>query len=272
VPDNPKFIGVTDDQGEWTFPDTTEPGWEGGMTVNNPWSWQQGGLVYNAPDAVGRNAPLVVELQFDDLVEYHFIEVDECNLAMAEGQIDEHTIVLTTYDSRRDNTLPAISFNGAPTHVYLTEGEFFQATISAGDVDGDALTLSATPLYNSTFDPATGRFTFQPDSLQVNRYNDHTEGMYVDFKADDGQFASTERMWFYVSDVDGFAFVNEPSDCLGDLDGDGQVTLSDLVILLSNYGMTTGVASDDGDLDDDGDVDLADLAALLPRYGAVCLQ
>ena len=53
----------------------------------------------------------------------------------------------------------------------------------------------------------------------------------------------------------------------GDLDGDGDVDLSDLSQLLANYGITNGASYEDGDLDGDGDVDLADLAALLANYG-----
>ncbi|MFQ5805441.1 MAG: S8 family serine peptidase [Phycisphaerae bacterium] len=58
--------------------------------------------------------------------------------------------------------------------------------------------------------------------------------------------------------------------CAGDLDGDGDVDLSDLAQLLTNYGMTSGATYEDGDLDGDGDVDLTDLAALLSVYGATC--
>ena len=51
------------------------------------------------------------------------------------------------------------------------------------------------------------------------------------------------------------------------LDGDGDVDLSDLAQLLSDYGITGGGAYQQGDLDGDGDVDLSDLAALLANYG-----
>ena len=57
--------------------------------------------------------------------------------------------------------------------------------------------------------------------------------------------------------------------CLGDLNGDGQIGLSDLATLLAHYGKT-GMTYDDGDLDGDGDVDLSDLATLLAVYGTTC--
>ncbi|MBU0618060.1 MAG: hypothetical protein KKI02_10110 [Planctomycetes bacterium] len=58
--------------------------------------------------------------------------------------------------------------------------------------------------------------------------------------------------------------------CFADLDGDGEVGLSDLAQLLSNYGTPSGAVYEDGDLDGDGDVDLADLAGLLAVYGTTC--
>ena len=55
--------------------------------------------------------------------------------------------------------------------------------------------------------------------------------------------------------------------CDGDLNGDGQIGLSDLAQLLAHYGTAGGATYQDGDLDGDGDVDLSDLAALLAVYG-----
>jgi hypothetical protein len=58
--------------------------------------------------------------------------------------------------------------------------------------------------------------------------------------------------------------------CLGDIDGNGVVNLSDLTVLLSNFGTPTGAGLEDGDLQGDGDVDLSDLTLLLSVYGATC--
>ncbi len=58
--------------------------------------------------------------------------------------------------------------------------------------------------------------------------------------------------------------------CPADLDGDGGVGLSDLSILLGNFGTTSGAQPSDGDLDGDGDVDLTDLSALLGAFGTAC--
>lgn len=64
------------------------------------------------------------------------------------------------------------------------------------------------------------------------------------------------------------------TDCIGDLDCDNDVDLSDLAQLLSNYGTTSGATYADGDVHPppcgDGDVDLADLAELLAQYREGC--
>jgi hypothetical protein len=70
--------------------------------------------------------------------------------------------------------------------------------------------------------------------------------------------------------VGGFWAGAEAPFCFGDLDGDGDVDLSDLAQLLANYGTPSGAEYEDGDLDGDEDVDLTDLAALLAVYGTTC--
>ena len=55
----------------------------------------------------------------------------------------------------------------------------------------------------------------------------------------------------------------------GDLDGDFDIDLADLQILLSNYG-STGATPQQGDLTGDTLIDLADLQMLLSAYGLSC--
>ena len=58
--------------------------------------------------------------------------------------------------------------------------------------------------------------------------------------------------------------------CPGDINGDGVIDLSDLAILLSNFGTAAGAQPSDGDIDGDGDVDLSDLAVMLSLFGTFC--
>lgn len=60
------------------------------------------------------------------------------------------------------------------------------------------------------------------------------------------------------------------SDCSGDLNGDGNIDLTDLAILLSNFATPSDALPEDGDLDGDGDVDLSDLAVMLSVFATVC--
>ncbi|GMU81345.1 MAG: hypothetical protein AMXMBFR47_12160 [Planctomycetota bacterium] len=58
--------------------------------------------------------------------------------------------------------------------------------------------------------------------------------------------------------------------CPGDLNGSGTVDLTDLSILLSNFGTSGGATLSDGDVSGDGNIDLTDLAMLLARFGSTC--
>lgn len=57
--------------------------------------------------------------------------------------------------------------------------------------------------------------------------------------------------------------------CVGDLNGDGVVDLTDLATLLTHFG-SGGALAADGDLDGDQDVDLTDLTQLLTAFGTTC--
>ena len=55
--------------------------------------------------------------------------------------------------------------------------------------------------------------------------------------------------------------------CVGDLNGDGSVTVNDLLALLADFGCTEAC---EGDVDLDGAVSVSDLLALLVVFGALC--
>jgi len=60
------------------------------------------------------------------------------------------------------------------------------------------------------------------------------------------------------------------SNCPGDLDLNGRVDLSDLAILLADWGCERGLGFCRGDVDADGKTDLSDLATLLAGFGRTC--
>ncbi|MFN0134906.1 MAG: PEP-CTERM sorting domain-containing protein [Phycisphaerae bacterium] len=83
-----------------------------------------------------------------------------------------------------------------------------------------------------------------------------------------GWFFGFTNFFMAVDNVGWESIGGDP--CVGDVDGNGEVTLTDLAILLTNYGLGEGASSGQGDTDGDGDVDLSDLAALLGNFGVIC--
>ena len=55
------------------------------------------------------------------------------------------------------------------------------------------------------------------------------------------------------------------ADCPGDLDGNGEVGVDDLLVMLAAFG-----TSDAGDLDGDGETTVDDLLILLSNFGEAC--
>ena len=118
--------------------------------------------------------------------------------------------------------------------------------------------------------PATSisDWSWHPMSLDISAVADRQPTVYIRWAMGPTDYSNTYPGW-NVDDVEIWAVDTGP-ECFGDLDGDGDVDLGDLSILLAHYGMTSGAAYEDGDLDGDGDVDLTDLSELLAVYGTTC--
>gem|GEM_PF-3466018 len=82
-----------------------------------------------------------------------------------------------------------------------------------------------------------------------------------------GEFrvASATREFTALTQFSFGFYTSEPTTCLGDLSGDGDIDLEDLAILLASFGNDAG-----GDLTGDGNTGLEDLAILLSVFGTTC--
>lgn len=101
----------------------------------------------------------------------------------------------------------------------------------------------------------------------VSNFVTPTSQMRIRYRASDlGAGSIVEAALDEVSIVDLSCFVVAP--CPGDANGNGQVDLEDLLILLTQFGQTgPGLAAD---FNGDGSVDLGDLLLLLGNFGESC--
>ncbi len=71
------------------------------------------------------------------------------------------------------------------------------------------------------------------------------------------------------ADVDAILAVMGGAACQGDFNNDGQVDISDLTVLLANFGTVSGATYAQGDISGDGAIDLSDLTLFLSKFGSV---
>jgi len=123
--------------------------------------------------------------------------------------------------------------------------------ISATDPDGTIphLFADSLPLNSSFYDSLNGRglFSFTPDSTQIDTFR-------VIFIASDDSLADSSRVNITVIEY-----------VKGDANGDGEVTVSDVVYLI-NYLFKSGPAPypwEAGDANGDGNVSVADCVYLI---------
>ena len=114
-----------------------------------------------------------------------------------------------------------------------------------------------------------------PDDADVDDNGDTAETLPLDLPSapralddpDTADAGSPAPGGTAVPDIGAVEF--SPS-CPGDLDGDGQVALSDFGIFASNFGLDGGATPQQGDLDGDGAVLLSDLSIFASLFGQDC--
>lgn len=167
----------------------------------------------------------------------------------ADGMPEGSTIVIETAKSME----PAIAFDPV-NNVFLVvwrHADYYSLTGQLIGLDGtsigEKLILSEGGLGGS---PYTGGVV---PNVAAN--------------TNSGGFLVTWRCYapFFPYDEEGFArFVNVTCAVPGDLNGDGVVDVSDLLILLSAWGACSGCSAD---LNGDGVVDVSDMLILLSAWG-----
>ncbi|MBI5863442.1 MAG: hypothetical protein HZB38_02800 [Planctomycetes bacterium] len=160
---------------------------------------------------------------------------------------------------------PAELFEGAVNVFLPTAGTTYGATYVtvAEDSVGGILTVALAPS-DSAFQIPAGLLL--PDtnySIGVQHLNGvETVAAGFDDASSFAEFSRGTILYFRTR--------SDAPPCAGDVDGDLDVDLTDLAILLAHFGTPAGATTADGDLDADGDVDLTDLALLLANFGTTC--
>jgi endonuclease/exonuclease/phosphatase family metal-dependent hydrolase len=94
---------------------------------------------------------------------------------------------------------------------------------------------------------------------------EHSPGQFANGNSNATSFASDHRP--VVFDVR-IPLVQSKPACPGDANGDGQVDLADLNLVLANFGSSPGIGGQ-GDVTGDGEVNLADLNLVLANFGCI---
>ena len=171
-----------------------------------------------------------------------------------------------------------------------TEGCTAGSALASLTVSGETPVITSQPGDASAAVGESALFSIQVDNLFNYAYQWRKDGVDL---SDDGRHFGANSTTLTIDPVEaadaGFydcvvtslfnascvatsdpATLTIGAPCPGDLDGDGDVDLSDLATILTNFGVAGGAQPEDGDMDNDGDVDLSDLAAFLNAFGASC--
>lgn len=149
---------------------------------------------------------------------------------------------------------------GQTNHWKYVDGVSIGSQALSGGIGFDGLFALYSPT-DTDPDPYVGFHLFtEPLGYYVSEA--YVNSVYYTDRA----LSEAEIAAFGAPDADGIAGGAPP--CIGDLNGDNAVNLTDLAVLLANFGGAGTLAQ--GDITGDGQVDLTDLAQLLANFGTAC--
>lgn len=153
----------------------------------------------------------------------------------------------------------AITF-GPDGNIYV--GEYY-----AGDpiIDDGVLRFSADGSQNGELPYFISGYV-RPTAVRFGPDGNLYVATRYDVSAYDPQTGEWLRSFWHPGMNEILDIVFSPDLVPGDLDGDGDVDVADLALLLSGFGCSAGECV--GDIDADGDTDLSDLSMLLSNFGA----
>lgn len=180
-------------------------------------------------------------------------------------------------DLDEENLNEVAGIGGHADHfVPIGPQNLFQIVCEAGSIDWDLDEVITAPNPAAPIDRIVrGQFTdaiFPPGHRLLQGAVDWTRLSYGrtlnwigDTQIGDAENPNEEITAEILGQMWGISF---PA-CLGDVNETGDVSIEDLSVLLSHFGMT-GAILWDGDANEDGTVDTADLAIVLSHFGDAC--
>lgn len=185
------------------------------------------------------------------------------------------------------------------TFTILTDNYPGETTWSIADANGSVVMTggpysSSATTYSSTVCVDNGCYDLTiNDSFGDGICCSYGTGNYVitsqgETLASGGEFASTETVNFCIEggepdvpgctnstacNYDATATIDDGSCeyescvCQGDVNGDGAITVADILLILSDFGCTTGCSAD---VDGDGSVTVSDVLVVLSLFGSPC--
>lgn len=163
------------------------------------------------------------------------------------------------------DTGATINGAGGYTLSRLSAGRYSLAIPGKTDSDGALLLVGAGLMDGTTDLPDRTFLSYEYDAAN-SRFVIESRELLPDGNTPWGRTPTLRDGHFYFVWVDFANPLAPPGACVGDINGDGQVDLADLALLLSAFGSTDPAA----DLDGNGIVELADLALILSVFGTTC--